>query len=196
MNSDLVERVAEIIKVWGMNPFVDGKWPEQELILEWMRRYDVPIVFSKRNALMETLTAIRVERDKELADLRQRAEQAGAERDYYRKAIQDFQDGNYAHPRAFRSKDVGHGVGKCCHGTWYWEECESCNSEHFDNALTNGPAAQSTITELTGQVERLRDFAKDFADEPCAYGDGCPPFAGTRHGTCNNCKARAALKDA
>ena len=57
-------------------------------------------------------------------------------------------------------------------------------------------AAQSTIIELTGQVERLRDFAKDFADEPCAYGDGCPPFAGTRHGTCNNCKARAALKDA
>ncbi len=138
-----------------MNPFVDGKWPEQELILEWMRRYDVPIVFSKRNALMETLTAIRVERDKELADLRQRAEQAGAERDYYRKAIQDFQDGNYAHPRAFRSKDVGHGVGKCCHGTWYWEECESCNSEHFDNALTNGPAAQSTIAELRRQVEMI-----------------------------------------
>lgn len=84
----------------------------------------------------------------QIATLRQRAERAEAERDYYRKAIQDFQDGNYAHPRAFRAKDVGHGVGKCCHGTWYWEECESCNSEHFDNALTNGPAAQSAIAEL------------------------------------------------
>lgn len=40
--------------------------------------------------------------------------------------------------------------------------------------------------------DAVRDFVQAFADEPCAYGDDCPPF-GTRHGTCHNCAARRAL---
>ena len=53
-----------------MNPFVDGKWPEQELVLNWMRRNNVDAIFSKRMDLIETLTALRVERDSEIETLR------------------------------------------------------------------------------------------------------------------------------
>lgn len=42
------------------------------------------------------------------------------------------------------------------------------------------------------EVEALRDFAQEFADEPCFFGDNCPTF-GSRHGRCNNCKARNVL---
>lgn len=57
-------------------------------------------------------------------------------------------------------------------------------------------AAQSTIADLKAEVGRLRDFVGELADEPCSYGDGCPAFVGTRHGTCLHCQARAALGDA
>jgi hypothetical protein len=43
--------------------------------------------------------------------------------------------------------------------------------------------------------EYLIDFVKDFANEPCEYGDNCPTFAGTRHGQCHNCRAREALEN-
>ncbi len=59
--------------------------------------------------------------------------------------------------------------------------------------------ARDTIRSLEQQVAtqgeenaRLKDFVQELADEPCAYGDNCPTF-GTYHGTCLNCKARAAL---
>jgi len=38
-----------------------------------------------------------------------------------------------------------------------------------------------------------RDFIKEFADEPCQYGDNCPDH-GTKHYRCVPCKARLALK--
>lgn len=49
----------------------------------------------------------------------------------YRKAIDDYLEGNYPCPSAYRGK-LG---GKCPHGTYYWEECEGCNTEHFEAAL-------------------------------------------------------------
>ncbi len=39
--------------------------------------------------------------------------------------------------------------------------------------------------------EALREFAQDFADEECSYGDNCPSTA--RHYRCYQCKARAAI---
>ena len=39
----------------------------------------------------------------------------------------------------------------------------------------------------------LRAFAERMAEHDCAYGDGCPPFSGTRHGDCLGCLARRAL---
>ena len=65
-----------------------------------------------------------------------------------------------------------------------------------DVPLVEQVRRMSVDAAIGRKSDALRDFAKDFADEPCAYGDGCPPFAGTRHGTCMNCKARAALGDA
>jgi hypothetical protein len=38
------------------------------------------------------------------------------------------------------------------------------------------------------------DIVREFAAEPCAYGDGCPSNAGTRHGRCIQCKAKVALR--
>lgn len=55
--------------------------------------------------------------------------EARAER--YRKAIDDYLEGNYPCPSAYRGKPGG----KCPHGTYYWEECEGCNTEHFEAAL-------------------------------------------------------------
>lgn len=54
-------------------------------------------------------------------------------------------------------------------------------------------AAQSTIADLKAEVGRLRDFVGELADEPCSYGDGCPAFVGTRHGTCLHCQALRLL---
>lgn len=72
------------------------------------------------------------------------------------------------------------------------------DAESYQRAyrVTSGGAecqrTRDTIA-LVALVERLRDALADFADRDCHYGDGCPPFAGTRHGTCDPCKARAAL---
>ena len=54
------------------------------------------------------------------------------------------------------------------------------------------------LAELRGKgmvpvPEAAADLLKELADEPCSYGDGCPPFAGTRHGDCLHCKAKRAL---
>jgi hypothetical protein len=46
-----------------------------------------------------------------------------------------------------------------------------------------------TAEALAGLV----GFAEELAEADCAYGDGCPQFAGTRHGDCRPCRARRAL---
>ena len=78
------------------------------------------------------------------------------------------------------------------HLEWEWGQCSS----RLNRAAGDRDAAQAAISELTAQVGRLRDFVGELADEPCSYGDGCPAFVGTRHGTCLHCQARAALGDA
>lgn len=44
-------------------------------------------------------------------------------------------------------------------------------------------------------IRILRDFAERMAEHDCYYGDGCPPFSGTRHGDCTGCLARRALAE-
>ncbi len=83
-------------------------------------------------------------RDKQLAAAESRAASAEAEVERLRKAIQDFLDGNYQHPRSYRP-------GKCPHDIWYFDECGSCNDEHFTNALKSPPMTNPT---LTGQAKR------------------------------------------
>lgn len=55
------------------------------------------------------------------------------------------------------------------------------------------------LREARVEVERLKrlsDTMQDIAEGDCAYGDNCPSNAGTRHGTCEACKARSALHKA
>ncbi len=59
---------------------------------------------------------------------------------------------------------------------WFESEHESC-----------------PVCKIQAENERLRDFVEGFADEPCEYGDNCPAF-GSRHGQCDNCKAKQSLK--
>jgi hypothetical protein len=49
------------------------------------------------------------------------------------------------------------------------------------------------LEQLERDREALLGFVQGFADEPCVYGDNCPPFVKLNHGQCLNCKARAAL---
>ena len=51
-----------------------------------------------------------------------------AERDRYKQGITDYLEGNYEHPRSHRPHD-------CAHGTRYYQECESCNTTHFEKVL-------------------------------------------------------------
>ncbi len=57
-----------------------------------------------------------------------------------------------------------------------------------ENPEVNRPASHGLKRN-----EPLKDFVQEIADEGCAYGDNCPPNAGTRHGDCMPCKARRAL---
>jgi hypothetical protein len=54
-------------------------------------------------------------------------------------------------------------------------------------------AARAEDEALRERVKVLEAALRECADERCEYGDDCPPNAGTRHGTCQSCKARAAL---
>jgi hypothetical protein len=47
-----------------------------------------------------------------------------------REAIENYLNGNYNSPRAFRSS-----TGKCKHDTFYWRPCEACIDAHFEAAL-------------------------------------------------------------
>ena len=51
-----------------------------------------------------------------------------------RKAITDYLDGNYDHPRKHRMDTETKGT--CAHGVYYWEECGQCIDAHFEAALT------------------------------------------------------------
>lgn len=50
------------------------------------------------------------------------------------------------------------------------------------------------VRNISARVEKLEEFAAQYAEEPCAYGDNCPHNAGTRHGDCTPCLARRALE--
>lgn len=51
---------------------------------------------------------------------------------------------------------------------------------------------RSAATALR-RAARVEAFVREWADEACEYGDGCPPF-GSRHGRCRVCAASAALE--
>ena len=53
-------------------------------------------------------------------------------------------------------------------------------------------ARKDNIRRIAKRAERLEDFAEDWANEPCEYGDWCP--SGSRHGRCTPCKARTAME--
>jgi len=44
------------------------------------------------------------------------------------KAITDFREGNYAHPRSYRPNN-------CPHGAHYWRECADCDEEYWQSVL-------------------------------------------------------------
>lgn len=43
------------------------------------------------------------------------------------------------------------------------------------------------------QINILKSFVQDFADEGCAYGDDCPRFVNLNHYTCTPCQAKRLL---
>lgn len=43
------------------------------------------------------------------------------------------------------------------------------------------------------RAARVEAFVREWADEACEYGDGCPPFS-SRHGRCRVCTASATLE--
>ena len=49
------------------------------------------------------------------------------------------------------------------------------------------------IADLLEEAADALDFVQELADEDCSYGDNCPPFGGTRHGTCLHCRAKRVL---
>ena len=54
----------------------------------------------------------------------------------------------------------------------------------------------SAVMQLARRVGFVEQALSDLAEHDCSYGDGCPSNAGTRHGTCDACKARKALDEA
>lgn len=53
--------------------------------------------------------------------------------------------------------------------------------------------AIDALQSAEAKLARLREFVGDLAGDGCHYGDNCPPFINTRHGTCLACRCRAAL---
>lgn len=52
------------------------------------------------------------------------------------------------------------------------------------------------VEKLNKEKDTLSDALLDIAEGDCHYGDNCPTFGATRHGTCDACKARYALERA
>ena len=75
-----------------------------------------------------------------------------------------------------------------------WSDVEWCNywrSQRHECAM----AAAEAATELDRREARLtalEQALEAFAERDCYYGDNCPTF-GTRHGTCDGCRARQSL---
>lgn len=87
----------------------------------------------------------------------------------------DATDG--AHPAWWRGSD---------HAT---QACAKQVATRLGIVLSDKETWQAVMSVL----ESVAELVREDADEPCFYGDGCPANAGTRHGTCRSCKARAAL---
>ena len=69
--------------------------------------------------------------------------------------------------------------------------CATCGSRQYVCACLG-----AHLEAIAASIARLRAVAglvRDLAEGDCEYDDGCPPFTGSRHGTCTSCKARAAL---
>lgn len=67
------------------------------------------------------------------------------------------------------------------------------------SALQHIKSTDETLADnerLTRENAALRGFTQELADEPCSYGDNCPPFVKTNHGQCLHCKARTAIDSA
>lgn len=64
-----------------------------------------------------------------------------------RKGIQDFLDGNYDNPRSYRAQGP---QAKCPHGHYYYEDCNSCDSEHFAKLLSAEPS-EITIRRMRAE---------------------------------------------
>jgi hypothetical protein len=47
------------------------------------------------------------------------------------KAITDFREGNYAHPRTYHPND-------CPHGAHYWQDCANCDEGYWQSVLQEG----------------------------------------------------------
>jgi hypothetical protein len=60
------------------------------------------------------------------------------------------------------------------------------NAIFFAHAANHAAAVAQALTELVAYIQ-------EDADEDCSYGDGCPQFSGSRHGTCRSCKAKREL---
>jgi hypothetical protein len=106
-----------------------------------------------------------------------------------------------------RRQESGEAVNEC---TWDllhdWDgpdeaavrRCKRCMAAH-PSYMAKLSEAQADVVWLTKErdalraaLETLRSFASDMAEGDCEYGDNCPTF-GTRHGSCDPCRARAAL---
>ena len=48
-------------------------------------------------------------------------------------------------------------------------------------------------TFLFNYIDKLKDFVRMFADEPCEYKDNCPRFVNLNHYECTNCQAKRVL---
>ena len=62
------------------------------------------------------------------------------------KAINDFRNGHYPHPRSYRPNN-------CPHGKSPWQECESCDEEYWQTALMDYDTEESPT--LQAKIEAL-----------------------------------------
>jgi hypothetical protein len=61
------------------------------------------------------------------------------------------------------------------------------------HARADVPDLLAALEASERKVAEFTAYIQEYADEPCTYGDDCPNNAGTRHYTCDNCKARQLL---
>jgi hypothetical protein len=89
---------------------------------------------------------------------------------------------------------------RCESGHWpTYQELEAALERIYDEGI-HGCGCVFIVQKVLKDHSRgatykeLEEFIASFADEPCSYGDNCPINSGSRHGTCENCKAREVLK--